>query len=130
MEATLRKLKNRKSPGLDDIANELLKYGGENLNQQLTTSIRNIVSQHRIPDEWRASITILLFKKGDKQRTENCRGINLLRTALKLTTKIITSVVLNNIAPSKNSAEFCVHFLNDGNVTTPCVFPYAEVTYA
>jgi len=45
IEAAFQKLKNRKSPDLDNTANELnllLKYGGEKLNQQLTRLIRNI----------------------------------------------------------------------------------------
>ena len=79
-------------PGVDNTANELLKYEGENLNQKLTTLIGNIFSQHRILDEWRTSIAILLFKKRDKM-PENYRGINLLCTTLKLTTKIITNKI-------------------------------------
>ena len=51
MDAPLQKLKNRKSSGLENIANERLKYGGKKLNQQLTTLIRNIFSRHRIPGE-------------------------------------------------------------------------------
>ena len=70
IEIALQKLKNRKSPGLDNIANELLKYGWEKRNRQLTTLIRNIFSQHGILDEWRTSITILLFQKGDKNAPE------------------------------------------------------------
>jgi hypothetical protein len=44
-----------------------------------------------IPEEWRMTTLITLFKKGDKRKLENYRGINLLHATLKLTTKIITS---------------------------------------
>ena len=38
-------------------------------------------------DEWETSITLLLFKKGDKKVPGNYGGINLLCTTLKLTTR-------------------------------------------
>lgn len=56
------KIANRRSPGL-----ELIGF----LN--------------KFSDEWRTSITNLLFKKGDKNISANYRGINLLNTTLKLT---------------------------------------------
>lgn len=40
IQEALTKLRNRKSPGKDDIPNELLKYGGQVLIQELTVLIR------------------------------------------------------------------------------------------
>ena len=93
VELALKKLKNRKSAGPDGITNELLKYGGDNLTEQLKILINKIMYHHRIPDEWRNSTTILWFKKGDKEVPANYRGINLLLTLLKLTTKIIKNKI-------------------------------------
>ncbi|XP_043498354.1 uncharacterized protein LOC122521574 [Polistes fuscatus] len=96
-EADMRKalygLKNRKSPGQDGIANELLKYGGERSVQELTILTQRILEQKKIPDEWRTSIMILLFKKGDKKQPGNYRGINLLCTTLKLVTEVISNLI-------------------------------------
>ena len=66
VKVALKKLKNRKSPGVDGITNELLKYGGESIIEQLLILINKILQSHKIPDEWRISRTVLLFKKGDK----------------------------------------------------------------
>lgn len=62
IEQALQKLKNRKSPGQDTITNELLKYGGQTLVQQLTELIQKILDQKKIPDEWRTGTSILMFK--------------------------------------------------------------------
>lgn len=98
VKEALKKLRNRKSPGLDGITNELLKYGGESITDQLTTLINKILHFHRIPDEWRISKTILLLKKGDKELPSNYRGINLLSTTLKLITKILTNKINEHIS--------------------------------
>lgn len=93
VEQALKKLKNRKSAGKDGIQNELLKYGGTKLTSELTKFINKIIQESRIPEEWRTSIMILLFKKGEKTDPNNYRGINLLCTTLKLTTKIISNKI-------------------------------------
>lgn len=87
------KLKNRKSPGPDKITNEMIKYGGEELNTEITKLFQKIVTVEKVPKEWKNSITIPIFKKGNKQMLENYRGITLLNTMLKLFTKIIADEV-------------------------------------
>jgi hypothetical protein len=88
---TVQKLRNQKSPRSDGILNELLKYRGPKLLEQLTKLLIRIFEEQMIPEEWRMSTLITLFKKGDKRTPENYRGINLLHTTLKLATKIVTS---------------------------------------
>lgn len=63
------------------------------LVQELTKLPNKILKYYTIPDEWRISTLLLLFKKGDKQEPTNYRGINLLSTTLKLITKIITNII-------------------------------------
>ncbi|XP_045480919.1 uncharacterized protein LOC123685307 [Harmonia axyridis] len=106
VELALRQLRNRKSPGLDGIPNELLKYGGQHLVEQLTLLTKAIFYHHRIPEQWRTSIAVLMFKKGDKKKPENYRGINLLSTTLKLITKIITNKINNIIFLSDEQQGF------------------------
>ncbi|XP_048516481.1 uncharacterized protein LOC125502440 [Dendroctonus ponderosae] len=87
VENALQNLRSRKNAGQDDIQNELLKYGGQRLTEELTTLIQKIIYQHKIPDEW--------SKKGDKRIPSNYRGIPLLSAALKLTPKVITNKINN-----------------------------------
>lgn len=80
IQSVPEKLKNKKSHGQDGTSNELLKYAGESLIQPLIKLFQEIMSQHRIPNEWRNSTTILIFKMGDKKLLSNYREIHFLRT--------------------------------------------------
>ena len=57
VELALKESKNRKSAVPDGITNKLLKYGGDNLTEQLKILINKIIYHHKIPDEWRNSTT-------------------------------------------------------------------------
>ena len=48
-----------------------------------------IMSTGEVPQEWKSSLTIPMYKKGEKKDLRNYRGISLLNTAIKLLTKII-----------------------------------------
>ena len=93
--SALLSLKNKKAPGIDDISNELLKYGGNQLTSELTKMIKIIFQQTRIPQEWKTSVTIPVYKRGNRNDPSNYRGITLLCTNLKLLTKIL----LNKLKP-------------------------------
>ncbi|XP_072765165.1 uncharacterized protein [Anoplolepis gracilipes] len=90
LEMAIHKLKNRKAPGPDSIGNELLKYGGGALTKELHSFFNKILTHKEVPQEWRESITIPIFKKGEKTNPKNCRGISLLSTTAKLMIKIIS----------------------------------------
>lgn len=87
VRTTVEKLKGRKAPGKDGITNEMLKYGGDSLQQELLKFVNVAVESQRILTEMKTSITIPIFKKGDKREPENYRGIILLSTILKLISK-------------------------------------------
>ncbi|XP_057671969.1 uncharacterized protein LOC130903737 [Diorhabda carinulata] len=91
-EATMRKMKNRKSPGLDNINNELLKYGGNELIDQMHVMFNKIYDQRKVLEEWKVSISIPVFKK-EKKDPNNYRGISLLSTTSKLLINIITEEI-------------------------------------
>lgn len=93
VKEAIKNLKNRKSPGQDEIPNELLKYGGPKLVKELTTLFNKITTTGKVPAEWKKSITIPVFKKGDKRNPENYRGITLLNSTMKLFTKILTDII-------------------------------------
>jgi hypothetical protein len=89
VKMAIKKLKNRKSPGIDEIPNELIKYGGVKIMEEIRKLFNKILSQDIVPNEWKMSITIPIFKKGDKTNPENYRGISLLCAIQKLFTSIL-----------------------------------------
>ena len=63
IHATIKSLKNRNSPGEDNIINELIKYGGTPLWEEITRLILLIFEKGKIPEEWRRNVVIPIFKR-------------------------------------------------------------------
>ena len=99
-------LKNRKAPGPDNISNEMIKYGGPDLTSRLTDLFQTILKKCRIPEKWKESIIIPIYKKGCKADPENYRGISLLNTTLKLFTRVILSKLLTYVQPKEEQQGF------------------------
>ena len=72
----LKKMKNGKVPGKDELPIEAWKaIGNEGINT-VWSLMPKIFHEERMPDSWRQSTLIPLFKeKGDVQACENYRGI-------------------------------------------------------
>ena len=68
----VNKLKNKKSPRVDSVTAELVKNGGEALHRQIHKQIVAIWKKELILEEWKDSIIIPMFKKGDKM---NCNKL-------------------------------------------------------
>ena len=83
-------MKRGKGVGPDLIPVEAwLALGGEG-NRLLTRFVNKIMSEERIPEEWRESTVIPIFKeKGDVQDCKNYRGIKLTSHTLKIYEKVL-----------------------------------------
>jgi len=68
----LRKLKNNKAAGLDEITAELLKHGKERVAQELT-DLFNRLWHADVPEEWRQGIIIPLPKKHNLRSREGAQ---------------------------------------------------------
>lgn len=66
LQTAINKLKNRKSLGIDNIPNELLKYGGPEIDKELTRLYEKIKRTGLIPEEWKINITLPIYKEGSK----------------------------------------------------------------
>lgn len=84
-------LKNNKACGHDKIAFEHLKYGGRLLLRHLHHLFDMCLQCGYVPCEWKRSIIILLFKGGNKSRTDtnSYRGISLVPSIAKVFEKLI-----------------------------------------
>ena len=78
------KLKSHESPGIDQIPAELIKEGGRTIRYQIHKLIVSIWNKEELPADWKQSIIVPIYKKGDKTDCNNYRGISLLPTRTKL----------------------------------------------
>jgi hypothetical protein len=75
VEIAIGKLKSYKSPGTDNIPAELIKAGGETLYSEIHRLICSIWNKEELPRQWKESITVPIYKKGDKTDCNNYQGI-------------------------------------------------------
>ena len=86
----IKKLKNDKSAGEDEIYNEYLKHLDDDSLDILRLIINDTITHGSVPAGWRSSVTTMLHKKGDKTDPMNYRPITLLNCAYKVYSSIQT----------------------------------------
>jgi hypothetical protein len=71
VEIAIGKLKSYKSPGIDNIPAELIKAGGETLYSEINRLLCCIWNKEELPQQWKETIIIPIYKKGDKTDCNN-----------------------------------------------------------
>jgi hypothetical protein len=94
VEIAIAKLKSYKSPGTNQIPAELIKAGGETLYSEMHRPICSAWNKEELPQQWKESIIVPIYKKGDKH-CNNYRGISLLSTVYK----ILSNIFLARLIP-------------------------------
>jgi len=61
------KLKRHKSPGIDQIPAEVIKAGDTTIRCKIHKFINCIWNKEELPEEWKESIIVPTYKKGNKQ---------------------------------------------------------------
>ena len=84
--------KNHKSPGVDQIPAELIKAGGRTIRCEIHKLIISIWNKGELPVEWKESIIVPIYRKGDKTDCNNYRGISLLPTMYKILSFILLPI--------------------------------------
>jgi len=95
VEICFEKLKRQKSSGIDQIPAELIKAGGRTIRSEIHTLINSIWNKGELPEEWKESIIVSIYKEGDKTDCSNYRGISLVSTAYK----ILSNILLSRLTP-------------------------------
>jgi hypothetical protein len=90
IERQIRKLKKKKAPGRDGVQNEAWIYGTEGIVERLVEVMNGVWRGERFPVDWRKGVICAIYKKGEKNKVENYRGITLLNTGYKLYSSILS----------------------------------------
>ncbi|GJN37212.1 hypothetical protein PR202_gb26170 [Eleusine coracana subsp. coracana] len=115
IEEALKRMKSGKAMGPDGIPIEVWRCLGARAIVWLTKLFNLIFRSNKMPEEWRRSIVVPIFKnKGDVQSCTNYRGIKLMSHTMKLWERIIehrlrrvTSVTQNQFGfmPGRSTME-------------------------
>jgi hypothetical protein len=89
IEIAIKRLKTGKSAGPDGMIAEFFKYSGNNIIKFLVVLFNKLFNDGIYPEDWKESIIVPLFKKGDINDTNNYRGISLSNICSKLYGSII-----------------------------------------
>lgn len=77
VKSIVNQLKNKKSPGDNKIRNEMLQYGGQEVHEEISSLIQQILKEEKMLTN-KTNNT-----KGDSRKCDNYRGIALLDTVYK-----------------------------------------------
>ena len=90
----VRVMKNGKAAGCSGLSAELLKAAGVEIEGLVTDLLNAIVREQRIPEDWKRSVVVNIFKgKGDAQERGNYRGIKLLDQVMKLMERVVAGLI-------------------------------------
>ena len=90
MEYALKKMRSGRTLGPDSIPIEIWRSLGEEGLHWLTKVFNRIIMTRKMPEDWRRSILVPIYKnKGDIQSCNNHRGIKLISHTMKLWKMVI-----------------------------------------
>ena len=110
-----------KSPGIDGIASELLRFGGDSIRKSVHSIIKEFWDNESVHADWRNALMVVLYKgKGPKNECGNYRGIALLSCVGKVLSRILLDRLLSFISNDVLQESQCGFRKNRG--TTDMIF--------
>jgi hypothetical protein len=74
----IKNIKRRKTQDIDQNPVEFTQGRGRTNRSEIHKRINSLWNKEELPDEWKESITVPIYKKGDKTDCSNYIGISLL----------------------------------------------------
>ncbi|KAM3216965.1 hypothetical protein P3L10_026408 [Capsicum annuum] len=103
----VRRMRRGRATGLDEIPAEFWKFVGEAGLRWLTGLFNEIFKTAKMPEAWRWSTMIPLYKnKGDIQSCNNYRGIKLLSHSMKIWERVVEVRLRRIVSISENQFGF------------------------
>ena len=123
IEMALRNMKNGKATGPDNLPVEVWKSLGRTGVNLLKEALNKITDEEKIPDIWRKSILIPIYKnKGDILNCGNYRGIKLMCHSMKLYERVHENRLRNIVSISEEQFGFV-----KGKSTTDAIFALRQL---
>ncbi|KAG8227539.1 hypothetical protein J437_LFUL008411 [Ladona fulva] len=88
VQEAIKEIRICKAAGCNEIAPELIKFGGKNMIQ-IIRKIFQYACRTTIPDDWKTNIIVPIFKKRNNKEYKNHRPICLSSVIYKLYTRIL-----------------------------------------
>ena len=145
VRAAIKRMKSGKAVGPDDIPVEAWRCLGDLAVEFLTRLFNKILEGERMPEEWRRSVLVPIFKnKGDVQTCSNYRGIKLISHTMKLWERVVEARLREEVTiceqqygfmPRKSTTDaiFALRMLmekyREGQKELHCVFVDLEKAY-
>lgn len=89
MDKAIARLKRRKAAGEDGIRNEAWINADKKTKEKLRSIIQKVYNGAEIPEGWKEGWIFPIYKKGDRKKAENYRGITLMDTGYKIMAMIV-----------------------------------------
>ena len=94
VEVRVRKLKNGKAGGKDEIIGEIIKGGDDRVEDWIWTLCNMAFESGVVTEDWRSLVIVPLYKgKGERIECKNYRGISLLSVVVKIYAGILVDRV-------------------------------------
>jgi len=85
----LRRVKDGKAMGVDDIPGEVWKYGGEEMEEWVWQTCNRVWRGEGWPGEWKEGVLLPILKKGQGMRVEEYRGVTVMPSLYKIYTTVL-----------------------------------------
>ena len=100
-------LKTCKSPGVDNISNDILRNVEGSIAVPLTILYNKSIDTVTIPSDWGRANATPIFKKGNKHAVENYRPISLTSVPCKVMESIVKERIVTENQYGFRSRRFC-----------------------
>jgi hypothetical protein len=91
VEIASGKFERYKLPGIDQILADLIQAGDETLQSEIHKLVNSVCNKEELPDRWKESIIVPIYKKSGKTGCSNYHGISLLSTLYIILSNILVS---------------------------------------
>ena len=121
LNSAIKDLSKNKATGHDQVLNEFIINSPTNIRYLILMLFNSILTLEYFPEKWSIGSIIPIFKSGDKNISNNYRGITLLSCLGKLFTKVMNKR-LNSWAEKHVKLNEAQYGFRRGRGTVDCLF--------